>query len=94
MKGTICYVLCYISTNKILKQTLDSLGWNYFFNTDICYPKNMKELYFDQTEKVEYKKNYDDFNKINRLITLNEVIFVQSLNIYLNIHHIFYINNG
>ena len=74
MKGTICYVLCFISTNKELKQEIETLGWNYFFNTDICYPKNMKELYFTQTEKVEYKKNYDDFNKVNRLINLSEVI--------------------
>ncbi len=74
MKGTICYVLCYISTNRSLKKEIESLGWNYFFNTNICYPKNMKELYFEQTEKIEYKKNYDDFNKINRLIILSEVI--------------------
>ncbi len=73
MKGSICYVLCYISTNKELKNELECLGWNYFFNTDICYPKNMKELHFNQTEKFEFRKNYDDFNKINRVNILNEV---------------------
>lgn len=73
MKGTICYVMCYISNNKDLKPELESLGWNYFFNTNICYPKNMKELYFNQSEKIENEKNYEDFNKVNRHISLNEV---------------------
>ena len=33
----------------------------------------MKELHFNQTEKFEFRKNYDDFNKINRVNILNEV---------------------
>lgn len=82
MKGTICYVLCYISSNKELKAEIESLGWNYFFNTSICYPKNMKEIYFEQSEKYEFKKFYDDFNKVNRHISLNEVIIYIKLFIF------------
>ena len=73
MKGTICYVLCYISTNRSLKKEIESLGWNYFFNTNICYPKNMKEIYFAQNEKIEFNKYSNDFNIVNRQINLNEV---------------------
>jgi hypothetical protein len=75
LKGTICYVFCFISTNTKLKTEIEALGWTYFFNTNICYPRNMKEIYFSQNEKIEFTKYSDDFNIINRQINLNEVNF-------------------
>ena len=35
MKGTIIYILCYISQNKNLKNIIESYNYTYFFNSDI-----------------------------------------------------------
>jgi len=62
-----------MSTNKKLKAEIESLGWNYFFNTNICYPKNMKEIYFTHDTRNDFTKHSQDFNIVNRQITLTEV---------------------
>lgn len=77
-----------MSTNSKLKTEIESLGWNYFFNTNICYPKNMKEMYFDQNEKFEFTKYSDDFNIINRQITLNKVKFFLQFYLYIFIRKV------
>ena len=55
MKGTICYVMCYIAQNKNLKTNIEE-SYDFFFNTDICFPKNMKELYMNSKTTYENKK--------------------------------------
>ena len=56
MKGTISYILSYISQNKIIKNILETNDYSYFFNTDICYPNDMKKLYIDNTTSYENNK--------------------------------------
>ncbi len=72
MKGTISYVLCYISQNKSLKLFLENNHYNYFFNTDICYPEDMNELYMNNSTSYENKKLKEDGEKINKYIILND----------------------
>ena len=78
MKGTICYVLCYIAQNKDLRQAIETLGWQFFFNSDICFPTNMESLYLNVGERYENKKFFEDLDKINKYIFLND----KSLEIY------------
>ena len=72
MKGTICYILCYISQNKNLKNIIENNNYIYYFNTEICYPKNINELYIDNTFIYENKKIKENYDKINKFINLNE----------------------
>ena len=72
MKGTISYVLCFISQNKSLKIFLENNNYNYFFNTDICYPKDMNELYMDNSTTYDNKKLKEDGEKINKYVILND----------------------
>ena len=72
MKGTICYILCYISQNKNLKNIIENNNYVYYFNTEICYPKNINELYIDNTFIYENKKIKENYDKINKFINLNE----------------------
>jgi rapamycin-insensitive companion of mTOR len=72
MKGTICYVLCYIAQNKELRHAIETLGWQFFFNSDICFPSNMDSLYLNTGERYENKKFFDDLDKINKYIQLND----------------------
>lgn len=72
MKGTISYILCFVAQNKELKLAIENLGWQFFFNTDICLPKNLDHLYLHTTEKFENKKVFDDLDKVNKYIILNE----------------------
>lgn len=81
MKGTISYILCYISQNKILKPIIEEHNYNYFFNTDICYPKDMTTLYMKQGVGYENKKIKEDGEKINKLILLSD----KSNEIFLNV---------
>jgi hypothetical protein len=73
MKGTISYVLCYIAQNKELRYNIEILNWQFFFNSDICFPKNMDYLYLNISDKNENRKFFDDLDKINKYVTLNEV---------------------
>ncbi len=73
MKGTITYVFCYISQNRELRSSIQSLDWEFFFNSDICFPKEMKNLYLDSGVKYENKKYFDAMDKINKYILLNDV---------------------
>lgn len=73
MKGTICYVFSFISSNSCLKGNIEQLGWQYFFNSDICFPKDMSHLYLKITDKVENKKVFEDLDKINKQVSLNSV---------------------
>ena len=81
MKGTISYVLCYISQNKTLKTFLENNNYNYFFNTEICYPKDMKELYMDNSSSYENKKLKEECQKINKYVILDD----KSSEIYTNV---------
>ena len=81
MKGTISYVLCYISQNKSLKKFLENKNYNYFFNTDICYPKDMNELYMDNSTTYDNKKLKEDGEKINKNVILND----KSIEIFNNV---------
>ena len=71
MKGTICYVMCYIAQNKNLKPNIEE-SYDFFFNTDICFPKNMKELYMNSKTTYENKQLKEDGEKINKYVVLND----------------------
>ena len=71
MKGTISYCICYIAQNKELRHSIEALGWQFFFNSDICFPSNMESLYLNVGERYENKKFFDDLDKINKYIQLN-----------------------
>jgi hypothetical protein len=71
MKGTISYILCYISQNKIIKNILETYDYSYFFNTDICYPNDIREIYLDNKSNYINRKLNEEVDKINKLITLN-----------------------
>ena len=87
MKGTIIYVLCFISQKPYIKEILKESGYSYFFNTDICYPNDLKKIYIDNTTYYENNKLKRDADIINRKITLNK----ESETIYTNITNL--INN-
>ena len=77
MKGTITYVFCYISQNRELRNDIEILGWEFFFNSDICFPKNMKNLYLDSDAKFDNKKYFDAIDKINKYILLGDVRYTK-----------------
>ena len=70
MKGTISYILSYISQNKIIKNILESYDYSYFFNTDICYPNNIREIYLDIKPNFINRRLNEEVDKINKLIKL------------------------
>ena len=70
MKGTIIYILCYISQNKNLRNIIESYNYRYFFNTDICYPNNNREIFIDNKPNFINKKINDEADKITKLIKL------------------------
>lgn len=39
LKGCICYILSYLSTNQEIKNELVKLGWTFFKNRDIAFQK-------------------------------------------------------
>ena len=51
MKGTIYYILCYISQNEQIKNLLNE-QYYYFFNTDICFPKNPQEIFINHKTNI------------------------------------------
>jgi hypothetical protein len=70
MKGTISYILSYISQNKSLKPILESYDYSYFFNTDICCPNDIREIYLDSRPNYINRKLNEEVDKINKLIKL------------------------
>ena len=80
MKGTIIYVLCFISQKPYIKEILKESGYSYFFNTDICYPNDLKKIYIDNTTYYENNKLKRDADIINRKITLNKESETQIIN--------------
>ena len=70
MKGTISYILSYISQNKNVKNILESYDYSYFFNTDICYPNDIREIYLERRPNFINRKLNEEVDKINKLITL------------------------
>ena len=87
MKGTIIYVLCFISQKPEIKEILKNNGYSYFYNTDICYPNDLKKIYIDNTTSYENNKLKRDADIINRKVILSN----ESENIYNNITNL--INN-
>ena len=87
MKGNIVYILCFISQKPSIKEYLKVNGYSYFFNTDICYPNDMKKLYIDNTTSYENNKLKRDSDIINKKIALSK----ESENIFGNITNL--INN-
>ena len=87
MKGNIVYILSFISQKQSIKEYLKLNGYSYFFNTDICYPNDMKKLYIDNTTSYENNKLKKDGDIINKKITLSK----ESESIYGNITNL--INN-
>ena len=71
MKGTISYILSYISQNKNIKNILESYDYTYFFNTDICYPNDIREMYLERKSNFINRKLYEEADKINKLITIS-----------------------
>ena len=71
MKGTISYILSYISQNKIIKNILETYDYSYHFNTDICYPNDIREIYLDIKPNYINRKLNEEVDKINKLITLS-----------------------
>lgn len=44
-KGSICFIFSFISSNnKLLKEELSKLGWTFFKDSDIAFPKKMELL--------------------------------------------------
>ncbi len=72
MKGTIIYVLCFISQKASIKEILKSNGYSYFFNTDICYPNDLQNIFINNTSSYDNNKLKKDGDIINRKITLSE----------------------
>jgi hypothetical protein len=70
MKGTITYILSYISQNPLIKNTLESYDYSYFFNTDICYPNDIREIFLDIKPNYINTKLNAEVDKINKLIKL------------------------
>ena len=70
MKGTISYILSYISQNKKIKNTLETYDYSYFFNTDICYPNNIREIYLDIKPNFINRRLNEEVDKLNKLVTL------------------------
>ena len=70
MKGTISYILSYISQNKIIKNILESYDYSYFFNTDICYPNDFREMYLETKPNYINTKLNEEVDKINKLVKL------------------------
>ena len=71
MKGTIIYVLCFISQKSSIKEILKANGYIYFYNTDICYPSDLKKIYIDNTTSYENNKLKKDADIINRKVILS-----------------------
>ena len=87
MKGTIIYVLCFISQKPSIKNILKENKYSYFFNTDICYPNDLKCIFIDNSTCYENNKLKKDADIINRKVILSN----ESENIYNNITNL--INN-
>ena len=88
MKGNIVYILCFISQKPSIKEYLKMNGYSYFFNTDICYPNDMKKLYIDNTISYDNNKIKKDGDIINKKIVLSkesETIFGNITNLINNI---------
>ena len=88
MKGNIVYILSFISQKQSIKEYLKLNGYSYFFNTDICYPNDMRKLYIDNTTSYENNKLKKDGNIINKKITLSkesEIIYGNITNLINNI---------
>ena len=88
MKGTIIYILCYISQNKNIKNIIESYNYTFFFNTDICYPNNTREIYIDNRPNFISTKLNEEVEKISKLIKLpppSEEIYNNIANLINNI---------
>ena len=88
MKGTIIYVLCFISQKAYIKEILKANGYSYFFNSDICYRNDLKKLYIDNTTSYENNKLKRDGDIINNKIVLcseSETIYNNITNLINNI---------
>jgi hypothetical protein len=73
MKGTICYILSFIASNSEMKPNIEELGWEFTFNSDICFPKDMTELYLETVESYENKKIETDLDKVSKYVILQDV---------------------
>ena len=87
LKGNIIYILCFISQKSSIKDFLKLNGYSYFFNTDICYPNDIKKLFIDNGTSYDNNKIKKDSDLINKKITLSS----DSEKIYNNISNL--INN-
>ena len=88
MKGTIIYILCYISQNKNIKNIIESYNYTFFFNTDICYPNNNREIYIDNRANYINNKMNEEVEKISKIIKLpppSEEIYNNIANLINNI---------
>jgi len=70
-----------------IKEYLQSNGYSYFFNTDICYPNDMKTIYIDNSTSYDNNKIQKDQDIISKKIVLSK----ESETIYGNITNL--INN-
>ena len=88
MKGNIVYILCFISQKPSIKEYLKSNGYSYFFNTDICYPNDMRKLFIDNTTTYDNNKIKKDCDIINKKLVLSkesEIIYGNITNLINNI---------
>jgi len=80
MKGTLCYIFSFMASNPEIKPEIENSGWNFFFKSNICTPKNINSCFLDKHEKKQIdEKIFKDFNKITKFTPIvnekvNEVL--------------------
>lgn len=73
LKGTMCYLFSYISSSETMREELASLGWQYYFNTNICYPEKFEAIHI---QSIEHSNGFSDIldrmNRVNSKLCLSE----------------------
>lgn len=73
LKGTMCYLFSFISSSETMRNELTSYGWQYYFNTNICYPEKFDRIYIQSIEHSNgFSELLDKLNRINTRINLND----------------------
>lgn len=79
MRGTICYIMSYIATNRELREEITELDWEFFFNTNIVHPTNKNLLHLNLSQGQVEEQVFNDLEKINKYIILSQVLINYNL---------------